>query len=470
MKTQILSFITLLQLLTVCHSGNSADPIRVENHLELFVDDKMIESKQEIKSVLHRPKPAEVVLVTDQPWEGNTCAYYTLFQDGERYRMYYRGSHYDTDRKTATHEEVVCYAESSDGIHWEKPNLGLFEFQGSKANNIVWKGVGSHNFTPFLDSNPDCHPSSQYKALGRGRSLRVGDTESRHGLFAFQSADGIHWELMHEEPVITEGAFDSQNLAFYDPIAGEYREYHRWFNQGVRDIMFCTSKDFRNWTKPQGLTYIQARREHLYTNAITPYFRSPQLYIGFPTRYLPDQGSRVEPTLMTSRDGMTFQRWSEPLIPEDAPSDRSGNRSNYMARGILQLPGSDSELSVYATEAYYTGPDSRLRRFTFRTDGFVSLRSESDPGSLTTKSVLFSSKQLQINFKTDAGGEIRIAILDEQDQTVDGFGLVDCIPIRGDDISRKVQWKGGNTLESLEGKVIKLRIQLINADLFAVQF
>ena len=141
-----------------------------------------------------------------------------------------------------------------------------------------------------------------------------------------------------------------------------------------------------------------------------------------------------------------------------------------MARGILQLPGSDSELSVYATEAYYTGPDSRLRRFTFRTDGFVSLRSESDSGSLTTKSVLFSSKQLQINFKTDAGGEIRIAILDERDQTVDGFGLEDCIPIRGDDISRKVQWKGDSTLESLEGKVIKLRIQLINADLFAVQF
>ena len=59
---------------------------------------------------------------------------------------------------------------------------------------------------------------------------------------------------------------------------------------------------------------------------------------------------------MTSRDGVLFRRWSEELIPITAPKDRDGNRSNYMTWGLLQLPGNDRELSVYATEAYYAGP------------------------------------------------------------------------------------------------------------------
>ena len=72
---------------------------------------------------------------------------------------------------------------------------------------------------------------------------------------------------------------------------------------------------------------------------------------------------------MTSRDGLHFNRWSEAVIPEDAPEDRKGNRSNYMTWGLLQLPGNDGEYSLYATEAYYTGPNSRVRRFTYPRDG-----------------------------------------------------------------------------------------------------
>ena len=74
--------------------------------------------------------------------------------------------------KKAAHREVTCYAESRDGIHWTKPELGLFEFNGSKQNNIVWDGPGTHNFTPFLDTNPACPPDAKYKALagGRGRA------------------------------------------------------------------------------------------------------------------------------------------------------------------------------------------------------------------------------------------------------------------------------------------------------------
>ena len=192
---------------------------------------------------LHRPTPQNVVLVTDAPWEGNGTNYVTVFQDGAKYRMYYRGSHYSylggKDRPNTC--DLYCYAESPDGIHWTKPELGLFAWNGSKQNNIVWDGVGGHAFVPFRDTNPKCAADAACKALGVGGG--------KHGLYAFKSADGIHWTLMHPEPVNTKGAFDSQNLAFWDAQRGEYREYHRDFRDG-RDIRTSTSQDFLHWTEP----------------------------------------------------------------------------------------------------------------------------------------------------------------------------------------------------------------------------
>lgn len=273
------------------------EPLAIGDRRELFVDGWVIERLEgDAVLRLNRPEPREVVLVTDQPWEGNTCAYYTIFQDGDLYRMYYRGAHFDERSGRAAHREVTCYAESRDGIHWHRPDLGLFEFNGSKANNIVWDRIGTHNFTPFKDSNPDASSETRYKALGSGPG----------GLYAFQSPDGIHWKLMQDGPVITQGRFDSQNLAFYDSYAGLYREYHRGFRDGVRDIMTGTSHDFRHWTEPRYLEYPGAPREHLYTNAIMPYPRAPHILIGFPTRFLPERGQQTEPTFMTSRDGTTY--------------------------------------------------------------------------------------------------------------------------------------------------------------------
>ncbi|MDC0278890.1 hypothetical protein OAL43_01650 [bacterium] len=456
--------------ITFANFASGQSPINIGNRREMFVDQTLIDSMDEIELRVHQPQPREMVFVTDQPWEGNTCAYYTIFEDEDRYRMYYRGSHWDTLAKKATHPEVVCYAESTDGIHWVKPKLGICEFDGSRDNNIIWDGVGTHNFTPFKDTNPNCAKESRYKALARGRSLRKGDTKSKHGLFAFRSADGIHWELMSNEPVITEGAFDSQNLAFYDQSAGVYRDYHRWFNEGVRDIMQCTSKDFLTWSDPKPLTYGDQRKEHLYTNAIRQYYRAPHLFIGFPTRYLPNQGQRVEPIFMSSRDGLHFSRFPQALITEDAPKDRQGNRSNYMTNGLLTLVGSRDEMSMYATEAYYTGPDSRVRRFVIRTDGFISAHAGSTTGYLLTKPILFSGDGLEINYQAAQNGSVRAEIQTLDGGPIAGFSFKDCPPMIGDSIAAPINWKSKKTLESLSGKPIRLRFEIKNAEVYAFKF
>lgn len=456
---------TALLLTAVCWaSPASGQALDVGGRLELFVDDYLIEKLEgDARLELHRPAPREVVLVADRPWEGNTSAYFTIFQDSDRYRMYYRGSHFDEAAGKPAHREVTCYAESRDGIHWVKPELGLFEFDGSRRNNIVWDGPGAHNFTPFRDANPACPPEARYKALARG------EKPAPHGLYAFESADGIHWKLMRSAPVITEGAFDSQNLAFWDAVRGRYVEFHRGFRDKVRDILTSTSSDFLHWTEPLWLEYPGAPREHLYTNAILAYERAPHLFLGFPTRFWPERGEQVEPVFMTSRDGRTFRRWPAPLIPVTAPKDRAGNRSNYMAWGMVRLPGARDEYSVYATEAYYRGPAGRLRRFTFRIDGFVSVRSVKG-GMLLTRPLRFSGERLVLNFKTGRDGILRAGFEDEDGRPVEGYRIEDCAAMRGDAIARTVVWSRGASVAALAGKAVRLRLELRNADVFSFQF
>lgn len=455
-------------------AGLAGEAINLGSRRELFVDDFLVARMEGAGLKLHQPEPRDVALVCDQPWEGNTSAYYTFFSDDDRFRVYYRGSHFDEKTKRPAHPEFTCYAESRDGLTWEKPELGLFEFNGSKRNNIVWAGLGTHNFTPFKDGNSACAPGARYKALAGGKTMVNG--KPRDCLNAIQSADGVHWSLM-SEAVITAGAFDSQNLAFWDAARGEYRAYWRifsaghtdergWKPAGVRAIRTATSKDFIHWTNQADLQYVDSPDEHLYTNAVMSYSRAPHLLIGFPTRFQP-KTQQVEPVFMTSRDGVLFRRWSQELIPITAPKDRDGNRSNYMAWGLFQLPGNDRELSVYATEAYYTGPGSRVRRFTFRTDGFVSVRAGGE-GTLLTRPLAFSGSQLALNIASR--GATRVELQDQAGQPLAGFALEDCEPIAGDFVEHIVRWKSGPDLSRLAGQPVRLRFAMKDADLFSIRF
>ncbi len=410
---------------TVCltfaqEAPSGEDVIELGRRRELFVDDYLIERLGGGASLeLHHPVAREVAVVHDAPWEGNTCGYHTVFQDGGLYRMYYRGSHHPpaADKVKASHDQLTCYAESDDGIVWRKPDLGLFEFLGSKENNIVWMGPGTHNFAPFRDTNPDCPPEARYKALGSGGG----------GLLAFVSPDGIHWSLMQEKPVITKGAFDSQNLAFWDSVRGCYVEYHRGFTQGVRAIMTSTSRDFREWSDPVWLEYPEGTpAEHLYTNQITPYFRAPHIRMGFPKRFSPSRrapGNRMpglsDGVFMTSRDGLLFTRWLEAFIRPGLQRERWVNRNNMTAWGIVRtasaIAGIPDELSVYSTEGYYRGDSCQIRRFTLRLDGFVSLQAPMSGGEVLTKPLRFSPPEegaAAVPAPAEAVGAARIAIRD----------------------------------------------------------
>lgn len=487
-------FFVLGALSTNANRVEATEPIDIGARLELMTDEYLIERMSDSTVLrLHHPVRREVIMKVDRPWEGNACGYFTIIQDGERHRLYYRGSCMELSEGKIgyTHPETTCYAESRDGINWARPDLGIVEYNGSKKNNILLNsellgeaaGSGiSHNFSPFLDANPDCIAAEKFKALGGcGR-----------GLFALKSADGIHWSLLSPKPVVTQGAFDSQNLAFWDSLRKCYVEYHRGSRQG-RDVMTSTSKDFLKWSKPVWLEYTPSRITELYTNQIEPYYRAPHIYVGFPARYIAGRGwySPINETIskserrcgtdytdtgfISSRDGKTFKVWPEAFVRPGPSPELWMYGFGYTAFGMAEtksnVPGGPNELSFYISDAgYWIGPGNSLCRYTLRLDGFISAAAPLSGGWLVTRPIVFDGEALKINFETSAAGSIQVEIQDAEGKPVPGFTLDECPSLFGNSTEYTVEWKSKARLSDIAGKPVRLRFVLKDADLYAFRF
>lgn len=541
----LVSLITSLTLygddaMQTTNQSSAETPADIGSRRELFVEETLIDrigGKASLR--LHHPVPQNVVLNHDAPWEGSGSIYHSIFKDGDRYRMYYAAGHLDVTSagvNAGTHSQFCCYAESDDGIHWKKPNLGLYEFQGSKANNIVMikQKIGDATSVPgepavFKDENPNVPADALYKALLPANRM---PQDQRRGLLAFKSPDGLHWTPMSDQPILNAGAFDSQNLAFWDATQGHYRAYWRYFTedghsdkkvwnpQGDRAIRTATSKDFLHWENQKDLSYVDSPSEQLYTNQVKPYHRAPHLLIGFPARYverghqdrpgheargsagperialwseslraLPEFEHRLwraksserygraisESLLMASRDGVKFKRWNEGFL---RPGIERKGTWNYGHQFIGWSPvqtkstieGAPDELSLYAVESYWTDTSDRLRRYTLRLDGFVSVQAPMSGGELITKPIQFSGNQLCVNFATSAAGSLRVELQNAQGKALPGYSIDECDELFGDTLDRKVHWKSNSDLSSLNGQPVRMRFVLHDADLYSYQF
>ena len=480
----------------------SAEILEIDSRRELFVDEHVIEELNDAERRLHTPTREKVALRFDEPWEGGGSGFPTIFEDDDRYRLYYRATGHDRDSPA-----VTCYAESQDGIHWEKPDLSLVEYQGSTANNIIWDRAGAHNFAAFKDPNPDCDPDAQYKAIGFH-----GDG----GLGGLQSADGLAWSPLQEDPLLSDeqGHFDSQNTAIWDPIREEYRMFSRikleidpdrGRNQsGRRIIQTSTSEDFREWTDPVPLEYPDAPPEELYTNVIKPYDRAPHIMLGFPKRYIERDwesesmrhlpgwearqeraenqerriGSAVTDSLfMASRDGRTFHRWPRAFLRPGLWRRESTANWVYGDNGIgwhlIETESTNTEkpreLSLYATEGYRTD-QNRLQRYSMRLDGFVSVQASIGGGELLTKPLRVTGDTLSVNYATSAAGSIRVELQSVDGAPLSGFSLAASPELFGDELDRAVRWTGDADLGDVVDRPFRLRFVLADADLYSFQF
>ncbi len=390
--------VTLTALLREPLQGVADDAltaIEIGSRRELFLDDFLVANMNGVARKLHSPQLRDVAIKFDAPWDGSCSIYVTLFQDGDKFRMWYRGlpvakpliglsdkDYWDWILKSAVGKAVTCYAESSDGIHWTKPNLGLFESEatGSKENNIVmtstekWPNV-TDNFVVFKDTRPDCSADAKYKAIGRHFLPDEQGTGGHGGNLAFQSPDGIHWKLIQDQVIFEEygHAFDAQNIAFWDPIRELFVEYHRKFRNGLRDVRTSTSKDLLHWSEQQFLEYGGAPGEHFNHLLVTPYFRAPHLYVAFGDRLNERRddfrnhpgGGISDVVFLSSRDGVNFDRsFMEAWIRPGLDVKNWMHAGTSPAWGVLQTD--PEELSVYWIQNYYQ-PDTTcyLQRGTF---------------------------------------------------------------------------------------------------------
>lgn len=478
-QSLLVSFFIFISL--SIHSARAQDIIRLEDQRQLFIDHHLIGQMDQVALQLHHPENRGPVLSFDKPWEGHFSAYCTIIKDDSLYRAYYRGvREAGKDGNTA---EVTCYAQSQDGIHWEKPNLQIFEVGGTLNNNVILANAApvTHNFSPFIDKNPNALPGQKYKAIG-------GTGES--GLIAYVSADGIHWRKIREESVFTQGLFDSQNVAFWSEHEKQYVCYFRiWTGDGYsgyRSVGRTTSDDFITWSAPEDMTFGHTPPEHLYTQQTSPYYRAPSIYVAIGARFMPnrqvlteDQARKLnvnpkyfmdcsDAVLMTSRGDNQYDRtFMESFIRPGIGLQNWVSRSNYPALNVVET--SDTEMSVYVNENY-AQPTAHLKRYALRIDGFSSLSAGYQGGKVTTRPFTFTGNELEINYSTSAAGGIRIEVQDPDGQPLPGFGFEQADEIIGNEIKRIVTWQGNSDLTALASMPVKLCIYLKDANLYSLKF
>lgn len=448
-----------------------ATPIDIGSRRELFVDRLLVDTLDGASLKLHPPVRREVVFEVLPPFENACTGCYNLVRDDDRTLLYYRGFYPIGEAVGDLGEtQTTGLVISQDGIHFERPVLRLVEFNGSKENNIVWQGIVSHNMCVFKDGNPDARSDERFKAVGGT------GTDSLYGL---ASPDGIHWRTIQDAPLAVTGAFDSVNVPLWDPHAGCYRLFSRYWegDWGVRAIQSCTSQDFRSWTTPVPHQYGEGvPREHFYTNATTPCPGAEHILLSFPMRFL---GERTKDTdgmdypgegvcdavFITSRDGEHWDRTFMEAWVRPGP-DRMNwtHRNQTPAVGIV--PTAPDEWSMYIAE-HYGWSDHRLRRVTVRPHGFASINAGYAGGEVVTRPFVFSGETLRLNYSTSAAGSVTVAVMDAAGTPLPGLDADDMDPMFGDALDEPVRWREGGDLSAIAGQPVRLRFRLRDADVFA---
>ena len=449
--------------------GGSID---VGSDRQLFLDDIWFSRQQDVKLALHPPVPRNVVIQVDHPWEKKNINYSCVLRDGDRYRMWYRAMEEAADGDINWN----CYAESGNGIRWEKPALGLVERQGSRSNNIVFSPHDFEGGNPSIIVDPNAGADERYKMILRSRTVD-----------GYVSADGLHWSAVPTNPFLTEGPFDSHNILLWDDERGRYVIYLRGidyslsgvFKGGRRAIRRSESVDFGSWSSPE-LVVLADQRDpddlHFYTNAALKYDRAPHAYLMFPMilwtgRHYPDAPlpGLSDVHLITSRDGIEWdRRFRQSLIPHGTDERNWVDRNPIVGQGLV--PTGADELSIYYSENYRSAA-TRIRRATWRVDGFVSVKGPYEGwGEFLTPPLSFRGRELRLNYATSGGGAIHVELQKADGKPIPGFTLDECPPLFGDRTDGVVEWTGHRDVAALQDHAVRMRIRMRDADLYAFRF
>lgn len=483
-------------------NAHAADAADIGSRKQLFIDRKWIRNARGVQLNVNPPQKDGIVLEGTVDWEKDHIgSYLSVIEHEGMLRMWYMAF-------AGKGGGRLCYATSSDGVHWQRPKLGLVEFQGSRENNIV---LGSFREGAVM-LDPVAPPQERFKTLasyGGKRPSALG-VSTIGSLMLMSSPDGIHW---NRERQVLPFHPDSMNTLFWDQRIGKYAAYLRGWNplrvavraEIARDQVWNTWP-FQSGVTPRYLwsfltkgtevwppaitkempTVIAAdssdpKNCDIYTPNVQPYPWADDVYLAFPSmfRHTAPPGSNGIPMagvldvqLAVSRDGITFLREDRrSYVSRGLPGD-ADSHSIYMGLGLIRR-------GAYLYQYYAGGSTdhaaslkgrSALMRAKQRLDGFVSVDATRSGGAFTTPPLIFRGKSLHLNIDASALGTAMVEILDAEGRPVKGFELEDCAPITANDVAFPVKWTGGKELSTLQGKPVALRFLLANAKLFAFQF
>lgn len=467
--------------------------VDVGNRKQLFLDGHFADVADGVTLTVNPPqKTGEKLLVADQPWETSIGAFATVLQDDDGLvKMWYEVEEYNRDIS------YLCYATSRDGIHWQKPILGLHEdLNGSRENNIVMVG------TPHAKKNR-LVGGTVFKDSRAGRDRRYKFVWLVQGA---HSPDGIHW-TRYPQSLFSGIAGDTAPVAFWDDRLDRYVAYSRtniWlqcdpeesknYTQAVRvegdqilrrHVVRAESDDFENW----GIFEIvlapgeegEERGYDFYNSGALKYPWAEDAYFLHTSRYYYEPNS-LDVQLGLSRDGIHWHCPSpEPFLPRGG-DDAFDARGIYVLTGIVRM---GDTLSIYyagenvghgneyASAIKAGGQGYVISRAQIRLDGYTSMDAGPDGGTLITPPLVFSGSGLTLNVKTGPEGSVKVELCDPL--ALDAQGLSENIygesePITGDSVAAVVEWKDSMRLGKLAGKPVLLKFSMRDAKLYAFQF
>jgi len=482
-------------------------PIEVSTEPQFFVDALLFSESANIALRLHPArKTGEHNLERDRPWESATLNWFTVMADdaytvtpGAKYRMWYEC--YDIEGWPTGDDTSFCYAESADGIHWVKPKLSLFEYQGEKTNNILFRMLGPeqahsrvHGTGVFRD--PSAPRDARYKAVSQGVFSSVG--KPPHRIAGMHSADGLHW-TRYPSPICNVFA-DSQFSAFWDTASEAYVLYGRVAGHG-RAIGRSTSTDFSRFP-PLELVLDNADDEPPNSDLYNPpVLRYEDLYLMFPSLFRHDTQT-LDIRLAVSRDGIhwTWPDGDTPFIPLGQPGEFDSG-SLYMGQGMI--PADNGETWLYYGGSRLKHDESELERLVkpgnsrvysrvvTRLDRLVSVDAGDKMGHFVTPPLSFRGNALVLDAEVLEGGRVRVGMLREDGTPIKGRAVVECVPIRRERRDQIVRWVVPNSgitttadggLLHYDGfafsydvgeyadQAVRLRVEMTNASLYSFVF
>ena len=497
-------------------------PLDIGDRRQVFIDRTFLENAKGVELCVHPPrKTGEMTIQPEHPWEkGGVGPYSSVLKLGDTYHMWYHVM--DTVQWDAGKTNgAVCYARSNDGIHWEKPKLGLTEYEGSRDNNIVF-GQGAAGVRLGQDGGMVFHDPTAPKEEQFRLAIRYG--EFGEGVHVFSSPDGLHWKLTHKSvlnarPEERVHHLDSQNVVFWDDRLHKYVAYMRKnvtekgsqgrsVARGESDTLaFPPVQDLPVVLGPDrnDLAHGDSQVVDYYMSAAIKYPFAQDAYYMFPTAYYhyiggalgefrketPINAGPLDTQFAASRDGVRWERYGRrPFVPLGMKGefdwasvrvvwglvpDVTGREMFMYYRGSDWLHGWDRNArnKQLLTEAGL-GADRNiavLSRLVLRRDGFVSARGAYTGGEFTTCPVVFKGNKLVLNVDTSAAGIVQVGILNADGSPIDGFAADKCDRIHtANEINRVVAWQRSSDVSKLAGRPIRVRFLVRDADVYAFQF